>query len=298
MRPRILLSPNLHGWCFERIALQLQRHLSDEFDINIRLAGDAVEQGGDFDVAVALWWRNGRFLRRVARRLVLCVYDEQSWRPQPHQPAAVFQRELAAADVVAVASQRIAALLPGAAVRVIEDGVDTESFVTLPLPETFTAGWAGDSAAGAGDTKGVGIIRRACELAGVPLVVADRRVAPVPHEAMPAWYGGISVYLCASVSEGTPNPVLEALACGRPVISTDVGIVRRAVDDGVTGRIVDRHPEAIADALVSLRGRDLAEMSRAARRAAEAWDWRHKAEAWRSCLRAALAVDERDRAAG
>ena len=41
---------------------------------------------------------------------------------------------------------------------------------------------------------------------------------------MPEWYSHIDVLICASESEGTPNPVLEALACGVPVISTHVGI--------------------------------------------------------------------------
>ena len=42
---------------------------------------------------------------------------------------------------------------------------------------------------------------------------------------MPEYYNKIDLYICASLNEGTPNPVLEAMACGVPVISTDVGIV-------------------------------------------------------------------------
>lgn len=42
---------------------------------------------------------------------------------------------------------------------------------------------------------------------------------------MPGFYNSIDCYICGSSSEGTPNPVLEAMACGIPVISTNVGIV-------------------------------------------------------------------------
>jgi predicted nucleic acid-binding Zn-ribbon protein len=39
------------------------------------------------------------------------------------------------------------------------------------------------------------------------------------------YYNSIDIYVCASDNEGSPDPVLESMACGVPVISTDVGIV-------------------------------------------------------------------------
>jgi glycosyltransferase involved in cell wall biosynthesis len=42
---------------------------------------------------------------------------------------------------------------------------------------------------------------------------------------MPEYYSKIDILVCASKIEGTPNPILEAMSCGVPIISTDVGIV-------------------------------------------------------------------------
>lgn len=47
----------------------------------------------------------------------------------------------------------------------------------------------------------------------------------IPHYRMPQFYSKIDCYICASLHEGTPNPVLEAMACGVPVITTNVGVV-------------------------------------------------------------------------
>ena len=67
------------------------------------------------------------------------------------------------------------------------------------------------------------------------------------------------VLLQASLSEGLPNTVLEAMACGLPVVVTDCGGLREAVDDGVEGLVCPRRsPQALADALGSLRDRALA----------------------------------------
>ncbi len=58
-----------------------------------------------------------------------------------------------------------------------------------------------------------------------------------------------------SRSEGFPNAVVEAMAAGRPVIATDVGGVRDAVTDGVTGLLVPDDDDAgFAGALDRLRG--------------------------------------------
>jgi glycosyltransferase involved in cell wall biosynthesis len=45
----------------------------------------------------------------------------------------------------------------------------------------------------------------------------------------------MDVVALTSRNEGTPVSLIEALACARPVVATDVGGVRSVVDDGVTG---------------------------------------------------------------
>ncbi len=58
------------------------------------------------------------------------------------------------------------------------------------------------------------------------------------------------VFLLTSLSEGISNAALEAMACGLPVVTTDCGGMREAVEDGVSGRVVPiRDTEALADAL-------------------------------------------------
>ena len=66
---------------------------------------------------------------------------------------------------------------------------------------------------------------------------------------MREYYNSLDLYICASRSEGTPRPVIEAAACGVPVISTDVGIVPELIENDLNGFIVDRTLEAITEKL-------------------------------------------------
>jgi len=54
---------------------------------------------------------------------------------------------------------------------------------------------------------------------------ADRNERWRVEKEMPKYYSEIDVCICSSIHEGTPRPVLEAMNCGVPIISTDVGIV-------------------------------------------------------------------------
>lgn len=57
-------------------------------------------------------------------------------------------------------------------------------------------------------------------------------------------------FLITSRFEGMPIAVLEAMACGIPVVSTEVGEIREVVEDGITGRIVpEAHPASLAHAI-------------------------------------------------
>jgi glycosyltransferase involved in cell wall biosynthesis len=60
------------------------------------------------------------------------------------------------------------------------------------------------------------------------------------------------VVALASLHEGTPNALLEAMAMGRPVAATGVGGVPDLVRAGVDGLLPDATPAAFAAAIVSL----------------------------------------------
>jgi glycosyltransferase involved in cell wall biosynthesis len=55
-----------------------------------------------------------------------------------------------------------------------------------------------------------------------------------------------------SLGEGFGLAALEAMACGRPVIATDVASLPEVVDDGVTGLLVRPLVDDLADALLGL----------------------------------------------
>ena len=63
----------------------------------------------------------------------------------------------------------------------------------------------------------------------------------------------MDVLLLCSFKEGTPNVVLEAQWVGTPVVATDAGGTREAVDEGRSGFIVDEPDAArIADQVLAV----------------------------------------------
>ena len=67
-----------------------------------------------------------------------------------------------------------------------------------------------------------------------------RFLAVRPQSELKWVYSAADVLVLASTREGWPNVLLEAMACGTPVVATDVGGVREIVTDHCAGRVVER----------------------------------------------------------
>ena len=95
---------------------------------------------------------------------------------------------------------------------------------------------------------------------------------PGERRDIPDFLRGLDVFVLPSLSEGIANTILEAMACGLPVLATRVGGNAELVDEGVTGALVpSADPDAMARQLIRLADEAALrrEMGRAGRRRVE-----------------------------
>ncbi len=93
----------------------------------------------------------------------------------------------------------------------------------------------------------------------------------LPHEKLPICLNELKLLVLPSHTEGLPNILLEAMACGTPVLATPVGAVPDLVKDEATGFILENNsPEGIAEGVMrALKYPDLDEIITNARKLVE-----------------------------
>ncbi len=103
---------------------------------------------------------------------------------------------------------------------------------------------------------GRGTMRPAIEKRAGELGIAERiRLAgPLTASEIAQWMSAADLLCLSSINEGFPNVILEALASGLPVLSTDVGGIRELLGDTSLGVLVKNaeaggYADALANAL-------------------------------------------------
>ncbi|MFC1994375.1 glycosyltransferase, partial [Chloroflexota bacterium] len=87
----------------------------------------------------------------------------------------------------------------------------------------------------------------------------------------PGYLNDLKLLILPSYSEGLPKSVIEAMACGTPVLATSVGGIPDVIKDGETGFIMeDNSPETIAQNVVrALNNPNLEQITQNARKLVE-----------------------------
>lgn len=309
--PRVLAVADRPGWAIERKALNLQRVLAGRFDIVVRYQADVTE--ADFDAAdlvmVFYWLETLQMaaladgaLQRCADRLVMGVCSHYELAGERREPGLAVLNSLPRAVFANNRLlQRECEPVVHAPVHYTPNGVNTAFFTPAPKPRSRIAGelrvgWAGS-------LSNMGSVQRGFHdviepaIAAVPgavLHTAIREERWRSAEEMVEWYRELDVYVCASIDEGTPNPCLEAAACGVPIVTTPVGNMPELIVHGVNGCFHDGTVAGLAQQLSSLRD-DPALTARLGARMRDdigAWDWRHQAEHYATLFDSVLPAPE------
>ena len=112
------------------------------------------------------------------------------------------------------------------------------------------------------------------------LGVADRVLiaGPQSHDALVDWYNAADLYVLASAREGSPNALLEALACGLPAVATRVGGAPDELEPTGFGYVMhERTPEAAAKSICEALTKQWDRKT--IRQAMESRSWKSTAEA-------------------
>ncbi|MFL6260647.1 MAG: glycosyltransferase family 4 protein [Thermoanaerobaculia bacterium] len=304
-RPVVLCVVDRPGWAHDRKTDALARELRGSYEIVKRYQAEV--SANDLEradcVLLYYWLQIERLsplqevLRRLRERLVvgICSHFELggAWR----EPGLATLEEFARA--VFVNNRLLLAEFGPELKRPVyytPNGVDTEFFRPAAAPRppapTLRVGWAGSLTNHGAEHRGVHefIAPAVAAVAGAELCLAIREEKWRNQEEMLDFYRSLDVYVCASRSEGTPNPCLEAAACGLPVVTTRVGNMPELIRDGENGFFVERDVADIAEKLrwlhddPGLRTR----LGEAARAAVEPWDWRRQAARYDAMFQAVL----------
>jgi glycosyltransferase involved in cell wall biosynthesis len=110
-------------------------------------------------------------------------------------------------------------------------------------------------------------------------------IGPATRRDVPVWLSGSDIFLNTANIDNTPVSVLEAMACGLCIVSTDVGGLPYLLDDGMDALLV---PPDSAEAMASAVERVLndpalaGKLSRNARRKTESFAWPIILPQWQS----------------
>jgi glycosyltransferase involved in cell wall biosynthesis len=135
--------------------------------------------------------------------------------------------------------------------------------------------------------KGPGVLAKAAEGlseaevifvgSGTEKIRAGRCVGARRHDEIPLWMNASDVLCLPSMNEGLPNVVLEAMACGIPVVASRVGGVPEIVQEGVNGLLVPPG-DAVALAAALRKSLSLSWDAAAIRQSVASFDWDRNAK--------------------
>ena len=163
----------------------------------------------------------------------------------------------------------------------IPNGVDTLFFSPIKkiLNERIRVGWVGNSDRAEKNYKIINKLSKTYKNVRWDKVITSKSMTAselFTRDRMLKYYRSLDYFLVVSSYEGTPNPALEAAACGIPIIATRVGNMTEIITEGVNGFFVDPTVGSVCsclDKVLQVSAEQYDAMSKNVVETMTEWDW-------------------------
>lgn len=249
---KILLIANIPNWAWDIKSNEIKRNLKNYYNFNIAYSDykDVLKKinFSKYDLIVTYIWSDFNYLKHLFAKTNKICLGVSSMEEVDKKREKRFLKLAKKADAVFVHNKLLFKQLKDKVDKIYycPNGVNTDRFYpnkNIENKEKLTVGFVGNSKSGKEKLKGLYdiIIPSVRGLKNVKIKYIDYvKGKIISHKKMPDFYNSIDCYICASTSEGTPNPCLEAAACGRPLITTKVGNMIDLVKDKENSLFFDR----------------------------------------------------------
>jgi glycosyltransferase involved in cell wall biosynthesis len=256
-KPKILLIADSPNWAFDHVANNIKTRLSDTFTFTIKFIEDEYNED-EYDLIYVLSWHLVKLMKTKVKnpaKYVAGIRSHRSWRRENFSDVVVSLNE--EFQKIHVLSKKL--------YRVFEPYVTDLSYVTNGVDLSFftpttkksvsskkiTVGWAGRKA---DPIKGFDeFIAPLSGVNNITLVYCGIDSDHLDKKDVKQFYENIDIYVCSSYSEGCNNPLLEAAAMGKAIVTTDVGVVPEYLENEVSALIVDQEQPSFISAILRLR---------------------------------------------
>lgn len=270
---KILIIADIRNWAYDIIAKNIVK-FSKKFLYTIAYEEDIINKKisldfNNYDLVFWFYWGN---IHKVGpeniknftnKKICVGIHSYNSWQ----------KRGMSEKDVINFCNKYLAIGVPSVALKndlksnkvfLTQTGYDSSIFYKskkLIFNNTFL--WAGNTDKNNhGDIKGYSdIIEPVFYKFPNFKLLTQSKDKQIDNKLMPSFYNQGSVLICASKTEGGPMPVMEALACGIPVISTKVGWSSYIIKNGYNGFLFERNSEDLINKINIIKKLDFEVLS-------------------------------------
>jgi glycosyltransferase involved in cell wall biosynthesis len=287
---KILLISDVRGWAWWNKSQYLRHYLHDEFNIdiiNVIGPGAAGVPANGYDLYFTYGYSYVDRLKRIPR-------NKKMTGVTAHRPENVIRPAMNKTNHVHANSmmllEEIKRFNPNA--HYVPNGVDENLFRPIkPINPSgeLIVGHVGKKCKEKGQSQ---IIQPAIEESGARSYVNTNDYRnKLPYCQMFKKYQDFDIFIVASDEDGTPNPALEAAACGRPIISNRIGNMPEFIRDGYNGFLVEKNINAYVQKIkwCMEHKEEVVKMGMNARKTVlEGWTWKIQSEKYRKMFKEVL----------